>query len=149
MSDYVTLRVEHIFRYMIGVIRSHIFSPFIKNFCANNPGFRSHDKVTNQTTIYGTRRLPAFPFSLKNANFRSIVSGPAGPGRSSTESHGAEIMPGADREKARKLRQTRRVLFYISGACTRMMNNLCVTRAATGESILFLLAFRAAIVISP
>lgn len=32
MSDYVTLRVEHIFRYMIGVIRSHIFSPFNKIF---------------------------------------------------------------------------------------------------------------------
>jgi len=59
MSDYITLRMEHIFRYMIDVIRSHIFSSFNMNFCANNPDFRSHDRITNQTTIiYRMHHLP-------------------------------------------------------------------------------------------
>jgi len=65
MSDYVTLRVEHVFRYMIGVIRSHIFPSFNKNFSAYNPSFRfSRYRVTNQITIYRTRRLPVYVSSL-------------------------------------------------------------------------------------
>lgn len=113
MSDYVTLRVEHIFRYMIGVIRSYIFSPFNKIFVRIiQTSVLTIESLIRQRSTSHVASLCTFPFSLKVVNFKSIVSG--GPtGCSFTESHGAEIAAQRQRKSAEIATNKMRLVLHL------------------------------------